>query len=110
MDTDDRDEVACHFAKRSTLRFSEIIEATLESMRFESNWKPDNGQRRAIAERFAWITSDKMPCDYGPADIERYRSKMMMIPTTIRPGKLNKSGLMAAPFDETLLCPGRQKM
>jgi len=101
-DPKDQDEFACDFARRSTLRFSEIIDPTLESIRFEYKLKPDNGQRHAIAERFAWITGDKRLCDYGPADIERYRSMMMRIPTTIRPGRLYKSGLMATPFDAAL--------
>lgn len=56
----------------STMRFSEIIGPTLQSLKDKNKWKDDLRQRTAIAERFAWVTGDKPLCDYTEADIEAY--------------------------------------
>ncbi|MEH6791918.1 DUF6538 domain-containing protein [Parasphingorhabdus sp.] len=39
----------------SSLKFSEIIKPTLQALFIQKKWKPDRGQRDAIAERFAWV-------------------------------------------------------
>lgn len=41
------------YTQQTHLRFSEIIEPTLRALQETKGWNPDNGQRQAIAERFA---------------------------------------------------------
>jgi len=86
------------FALKSTVRFSEQIDDLLEMIVDKFGYAPDNGQRRAILERFAWITHDKFVDHYEPADIQTYIKEMAKIPNTCRFGSLGKSGLMAEPF------------
>ncbi|WP_133497162.1 hypothetical protein [Stakelama pacifica] len=92
----------CLFAKISTVRFSEQIDELLEMVVDQFDYAPDNGQRRAVFERFAWITGDKLLHHYEPADIQNYVRKMAAIPATYRFGELGKAGLMAKTFNEAM--------
>ncbi|CAO1653109.1 DUF6538 domain-containing protein [Parasphingorhabdus sp. NYA22] len=83
----------------SSLKFSEIIEPTLKALFIQKNWKPDRGQRNAIAERFAWVTGDKSLSDYNQQDIRDFVEIMHLIPKDFRFGHLGKSGPMAKAFD-----------
>jgi len=83
----------------SSLKFSEIIKPTLQALFIQKKWKPDRGQRNAIAERFAWVTGDKSLSDYGQQDIRDFVEIMHLIPKDFRFGHLGKSGPMAEAFD-----------
>jgi integrase len=87
----------------STMRFSEIIGPTLQSLKDKNKWKDDLRQRTAIAERFAWVTGDKPLCDYTEADIEAYVNAMRLMPSDMRYGRLWQSGHMAVPYDPAKL-------
>ncbi len=87
------------FLRTTSTRFSEIIEPTLNALEARKKWAPDNGQRKAIAERFAWLTGDKPLSQYDESDVQFYVDWMYRIPNTFRFGKLHKSGPMAEPFD-----------
>ncbi|TPG13633.1 hypothetical protein [Sphingomonas oligophenolica] len=90
-----------YFARSTTIRFSDQIDAVLATMVLNKKYAPDNGQRRRILETFAWITHDKALSDYGPEDRIAFVKAMTDIPNTIRFGKLGKSGPMKMPFDAT---------
>lgn len=64
----------------STMRFSEIIGPTLQSLKDKNKWKDDLRQRTAIAERFAWVTGDKPLCEYTETDIEDYVKALRLKP------------------------------
>lgn len=88
------------FATNSRRRFSEIIEEAIEYLAEDRGWKEGLEQRRAIAERFAWLTGDKALGDYTEADIQDFLHKLRQIPKTVSFGRLYASGLMAKPFEE----------
>lgn len=83
----------------SPKRFSEIIGPTLQALKKNKDWKDDLRQRTAIAERFAWVTGDKPLSEYNETDIQAYIDALRLIPTDIRYGRLEASGLMASPYD-----------
>ncbi|MBT2187466.1 DUF6538 domain-containing protein [Sphingobium nicotianae] len=93
-----------YYVKQTEIRFSEQIDSLLAAVTLRRGYKPDNGQRLAILQRFAWITGDKVMSDYGPSDRIDYVNAMMAIPNTVRRfGVLGKEGLMKLPFDPTVL-------
>jgi hypothetical protein len=87
------------YTQQTHLRFSEIIKPTLKALHEAKGWNPDNGQRQAIAERFAWLTGDKVLSDYHEGDIQSFFNRMMNVPTDFRWGKLGKEGAMAYPYE-----------
>lgn len=87
------------YATSTDLRFSEIIATTLGALQRRHKWTQDNGQRLAIAERFAWLTGDLVLTDYNEGHIQDFVDRLQMIPTDFRWGKLDKSGAMAIPYD-----------
>ena len=89
-----------YFVRPTAVRFSEQLDALLETMVLNKKYKPDSGQRRRVLETFAWITGDKALSDYGPDDRIAFVKAMNRIPNTVRFGELGKSGLMARSFDE----------
>lgn len=88
------------FAHPSQMRFSEIISETLGAIEEMRNLKPDYGQRRAIMERFAWITGDKPLLAYSESDVEDFVRHLRKIPNDFRWGKLHTEGAMALPYIE----------
>ena len=88
-----------HYLMPSSLKFSEIIQPTLQALFIQNKWKPDNGQREAIAARFAWVTGDKSLSDYSQQDIRDFVKIMRLIPKDFRFGHLGKSGPMAKAFE-----------
>ncbi len=95
-----------YFIKATTIRFSEQLEALLETMIVNKKYKPDHGQRRRVLQTFAWITGDKPLSDYGPEDRTKFVKAMGDIPNTVRFGELDKTGLMARPFAEAVPARG----
>ncbi len=91
------------FLRPSNQRFSEIIDPTLASLFAQNKWKPDKNQRKSIAERFAWITGDKIMTEYFESDIQDYVDALNLIPTNFKFGHLGKSGAMAKPFDPSTI-------
>lgn len=53
------DQTDSIYAFPSDLKFSEIIDPVLQKLEGQRNWKKDNGQRKAVCERAAWICGDK---------------------------------------------------
>lgn len=91
------------YANPSGIRFSEIIENTLAKLKSEKKWKSGDQQRKAIAERFAWVTGDKPLADYHEGHIQDFIDALRRIPNNVRCGELGVSGLMAAPYDPDTL-------
>lgn len=91
------------YATPTNLRFSEIIEATLDALQRRHNWTDDNGQRLAIAERFAWLTGDLTLTEYNEGHIQQFVDRLQQIPTDFKWGKLDRSGAMDTPFDPAVI-------
>lgn len=87
------------YVHQTDLKFSEIIGPTLKALQEKKGWNPDGGQRKAIAERFAWLTGDKVLSAYNEGDIQLYVDRMMAVTTDFRWGKLGKAGAMANPYE-----------
>lgn len=93
-----------YFIRTTSVRFSEQLDALLETMILNKKYKPDRGQRRRVLETFAWITDDKALSDYGPEDRIAFVKTMSRIPNTVRFGELGKTGLMAPPLCGSRIC------
>ncbi len=90
------------FAQATNVRFSEQIDALLDSVFTANEWQPDGGKARLMLQTFAWITGDKAMSDYRPSDIVDYVKALLLIPTDFVWGKLNESGGMAQPYHPSL--------
>ena len=91
------------YANPAKIPFSEIIEQTLAKLKSERKWKSGDQQRKAITERFAWVTGDKPLSDYHEGHIQDFIDALRRIPNNIRCGELGVSGLMAIPYDPDAL-------
>lgn len=98
-------ETSSVFLRPSNQRFSDIINPTLTALFIKNKWKPDKNQRKGIAERFAWITGDKILTEYVESDIQDYVDAMNLIPTNFKFGHLGTSGAMKIPFDPGIIPP-----
>ena len=98
-----RSEAETYFARATATRFSEHIDDVLAKLVLTKSYQPDTGQRRRVLETFAWITGDKPMSSYTAQDRNDFIMAMNEIPTNIRYGTLGKSGLMAAPYDPSII-------
>ena len=91
------------YAFPSDLRFSEVMSEVLAELQAENGWANDNGQRAAVCERAAWICGDKPLREWSAADARYFAKTVAKFPNKFSWGKLNKSGAMAVPFDESAI-------
>lgn len=95
------------YAFPSDLRFSDVMNDVLAELQAENGWANDNGQRAAVCERAAWICGDKRLRDWSAADARYFAKTVAKFPNKFSWGKLNKSGAMAVPFDESAIPSNR---
>ena len=91
------------YAFPSDLRFSDVMNEVLAELQAENVWANDNGQRAAVCERAAWICGDKPLREWSAADVRYFAKTVAKFPNKFSWGKLNKSGAMAVPFDESAI-------
>ena len=84
---------------QTDLKFSEVIWPIPKALQEKNGWNPDSGQRRAITDRFAWLTGDKVLSAYNQGDIQLHVDRMTAAPTHSRWGKLSKAGAMTHPSE-----------
>lgn len=68
------------FKVRVERQFSEVIEEINSRKRTANEWSIDKGDQKRVLSIFAWVTGDKMLCDYRPEDIDAFQEAYEIAP------------------------------